>query len=178
MLKTKIFFYLGVLLLILFLIAILLPAVQRPTKCYRYYGSMGNLKCIGLALCTYAEDHNDVLPDNFKQIDFYLGPESKYILNSPLKPRDINVPSYIYISGHSFKDVKANSQGKYIIVYENPEYLTGYDFQKIIVTYLDGSVDRLKKEDFLSKLKATYEHLGKPMPEIKFKEQVPANVAR
>jgi hypothetical protein len=176
MLKTKIFFYLGVLLFILFLLAILLPALQRPRINYKYLGSLSNLKQLGMALCMYMEDHNDVFPDNLKQIDSYLGLSSKYVFNSPLKPRDINVPSYIYVSGHSFKDAKA--KGNYIIAYENPEYLTGYDLQKIIVTYMDGTVERLKKEDFLSKLKATYEHLGKPMPEIKFKEQVPANVAR
>ena len=44
---------------------------------------------------------------------------------------------------------------------------------KINTLFLDGHVERLEKERFLSLLKSTYEHLGKPMPEIKFKEQVP-----
>ena len=167
--KARVFYISGTILVLLFLLVILLPAVQGPTKCYRYYGSMSNLKQIGLALLTYAEDHNDVFPENLEQLEAYI--EMPDIFESPLKTQDFNGPSYIYISGHSFKDAK--SKEKYIIVYENPEYLTGYEFQQIIVTYLDGYVDRFKKEDFLSKLKATYEHLGKPMPEIKFKERLP-----
>ena len=54
-------------------------------------------------------------------------------------------------------------------VYENPEYLTGYEIEKINIVYLDGYVERLEKEDFISKLRETYNHLEKEMPEIKFK---------
>ena len=114
----------------------------------------------------YAEDHNDIFPENAEQLEAFV--KMPHIFNSPLKPRDFNGPSYIYVSGHSFEDVK--SKQKYIIVYENPEYLSGYEREQINVLYLYGYVERFKKEDFLSKLKATYEHLGKPMPELKFKE--------
>jgi hypothetical protein len=166
--KGKVFLVAGITILILFLL-IVLPALTRVRINYHYVHSLSNLKWIGLGFLMYAEDHNDAFPDNLELLKEYI--KDPDVFESRLKPKDFNGPSYIYISGHSYKDTK--SKEKYIIVYENPEYLTGYDFEQVNVVYLDGNVERLKKEDFLSKLRKTYEHLGKPMPEIKFKEQLP-----
>ena len=154
----------GIVIIALFLIV--LPSLSKPKVTPKYMSSLVNLRQMGVGLWMYAEDYNDVFPDNIEQLKSY----SKYPDNfeSHLKPQDFNGPSYVYISGHSFKDAEAKK--KYIIAYENPQYLTGYNHEQISVLYLEGYVERLKKEDFLSKLQKTYEYLGKPIPEIKFKE--------
>ncbi len=175
--KSRILLIYGITILILLLLFVL-PALQR--KRYGpipYITSMSNLKEIGIALRMYAEDNNDVFPDDLKQIYTYIMPSNKYIFDSPPKPGDFNNPSYIYISGQMMNVRKSEAIG-YILAYENPEYCSEYlDDNNVpfIVLFLDGTVKRMKKDKFLSSLKATYEHLGKPMPEIKFKEQVPVN---
>ena len=170
----KIFFAFGI-VFIIFIFVVFIQILTKPQIHYTYEYSLINLRQIGIYLWIYAQDHNDVFPENLKQIEVYADKvrADLYadIIESPLKPRDFNGPSYIYVSGHSFEDAK--SKKKYIIAYENPEYLTGYNLEKINVLYLEGYVDRLKKEDFITKLKAAYEHIGREMPEIKFKEELP-----
>ena len=152
-----------------------MPFFNKTRTINEYVPSMANLRQIGLALWMYAEDNNDVFPENLEQTEKYAQSPGIHslplpeIYSSPLRPVDFNGPSYIYISGHSFQDAKA--QVKCIIVYENPEYLSGYEKEMIPVLYLEGSTVILEKEKFLSELKKTYEHLGKPVPEIKFKEK-------
>ena len=87
----------------------------------------------------------------------YYG-ESK-ILESPLKPAGFEGPSYIYIKGHS---PKAGSPARKIVVYENPEYCR----DKINALFLDGHVEAMQRDRFLKALEATYEGLGREMPEI------------
>jgi len=83
-------------------------------------------------------------------------------------------PEYYIVSGDkstlTLRPVFGEYYKPYIIAYENPEYFSDYENEIIIVLYLAGYAKRLEKEDFLFELKKTYEHIGKPMPEIKFKE--------
>ncbi len=53
-----------------------------------------------------------------------------------------------------------------IVAYENPAFLS----EGTNVLFLDCHVEWMKPDDFLRELKATYERLGKEMPEVKFKE--------
>ena len=52
-----------------------------------------------------------------------------------------------------------------IVLYENPEFCT----DQIDVLFADGHVEAMKPEAFRRELKATYERLGKEMPEVRFK---------
>jgi len=164
--KIKVLFLVIIIVAVFFTV---LSAFQRNRiENPRYIKSWGNLRQMGIGLWMYAEDNNDAFPKNLEQTEEYYGSSKDHILTSPLKPRDFDGPSYIYVSGHSFQDAQAKE--KYIIVYENPEYLSGYEQEQVNVLYLEGYAVRLKKEKFLSELEKTYEHLGKPMPEIKFED--------
>jgi prepilin-type processing-associated H-X9-DG protein len=52
-----------------------------------------------------------------------------------------------------------------IVAYENPQFRA----DGVNVLFLDGHVESMKPDAFRQELKETYERLGKPMPEIKFK---------
>jgi prepilin-type processing-associated H-X9-DG protein len=119
---------------------------------------MSHLKQIGLALVSYAEEHQGNLPADLEQTKLYLG--GSEALNSPRKPKDFDGPSYIYVAGQTTKMDSHN-----VVAYENPGFCT----DRINVLFLDGHVEAMKPQAFRDVLKATYERLGKPMPEIKFK---------
>ena len=53
-----------------------------------------------------------------------------------------------------------------IIAYENPEFCD----DGVNVVYLDGHVTFVRPEQFTEDLEQTYQRLGKPSPEIKFKD--------
>ncbi|MHC4324286.1 MAG: hypothetical protein ACYSUX_08440 [Planctomycetota bacterium] len=140
---------------------ILMPALARARQQARYTASMSNLKQLGLAVIIYADDHDGKLPDSFEQIeDYHKAPE---LLISPLKPKNFDGPSYIYVKGHS---MKAESPARQIVIYENP----GYCQDTIIAVFVDGHVERMQRGRFLETLEATYKQLGREMPEIKFKD--------
>ena len=139
---------------------VLMPALARARQQARYTVSITNLKQLGLAVIMYADEHDGKLPDSFEQAKEYYK-ESK-ILESPLKPKDFAGPSYIYVSGHT---MKAESPARQIVAYENP----GYCQDMINALFLDGHVEKMKKDRFLETLEATYKQLGRDMPEIKFK---------
>jgi prepilin-type processing-associated H-X9-DG protein len=143
--------------------AVALPAMSRARGQAQRVASMSNLKQLSLASIMYAQDNNEQFAANIEQLDKYLGNNSKKVLESPLKPANFNGPSYIYVPGHSSKD---KNPASIILIYENPQYCT----DKINVAFLDGHVESLTRNNFLEKLKGTYEQLGKPMPEIKFKD--------
>jgi prepilin-type processing-associated H-X9-DG protein len=136
-----------------------LPATRQQAM---QITSMNNLKQLVLASVIYADENNGKFAENFDQLDKYIN--NKKVLDSPLKPANFSGPSYIYVSGHTMKD---KNPASIILIYENPEYCA----DKINTAFLDGHVESLTRNDFLGKLKTTYEHLGRPMPEIKFKGQ-------
>jgi prepilin-type processing-associated H-X9-DG protein len=149
---------------------IMMPALARAREQARQAVSMSNLRQLGLAIIMYADDHDGKLPDNLEQAkDYYK--DSK-VLESPLKPKDFDGPSYIYIPGHKVSDqspprhkTRDQSPATKIVIYENPAYLK----DEVNVVFLDGHVEKMQKESFLNALKATYKQLGREMPEIKFK---------
>ena len=107
----------------------------------------------------YADENEGKLPERIEQAHDYYN-DSK-ILDSPLKPGGFDGPSYIYVKGHS---LSVESAARQIVVYENPEYLP----DEINVLFLDGHVERMKRDRFIETLEATYKQLGREMPEIKF----------
>jgi prepilin-type processing-associated H-X9-DG protein len=140
---------------------IMMPALARSRQQAKQVASMAHLKQLGLAAVMYADDHNGKLPDNFEQAKEYY--RDSRILESPLKPKDFDGPSYIYVSGHS---MKAESPAVQIVAYENPQYCQ----DTVNALFLDGHVERMPRDRFLETLKATYKQLSREMPEIKFKE--------
>ena len=121
---------------------------------------MSNLKQLGLAVIMYADEHDGKLPENIEQAKQYY--QDSKVLESPLKPKNFDGPSYIYVNGHS---MKAESPARQIIIYENPGYCQG----TINALFLDGHVERMQRNRFLETLEVTYKQLGREMPEIKFK---------
>lgn len=121
-----------------------------------------NLKQIAMACNIYAHDNNGKLPSNLQELieKAELSPQT---LESPLKPKGFEGPSYIYIAGQSVNTKKA---GDFIVVYENPEFCD----DTVIALLLDYQVTTLKPDEFLRKLEATYKRLGKKMPDTKFKD--------
>ena len=115
--KTRAFLVLGTILIVYI---ILFPFTKShehiPQKCIH---SMSNLRRIAIFLLMYAQENDNLLPENIEQVEEYN--KMSDVFKSPLKPIDFNGPSYIYVSGHTLiKGEKLNP--KYIFVYENPEY--------------------------------------------------------
>ena len=135
-----------------------LPALAKARDQARNAASMSNLKQIGLGLHMYGKDHQDNLPADLEQAKSYWG--NARVLESPRKPKDSAGPSYIYIPGQSLSMNPGN-----MVAYENPEFSA----DSLNVLFLDGHVERMKPDAFRRELKETYERLGKPMPEVKFK---------
>jgi prepilin-type processing-associated H-X9-DG protein len=136
----------------------LMPAMGKARDTAKRTVSLSNLRQIGIAGIMYASDHKGNYPESLQDLvkEKYL-PEP--VLKSPLNTRP-DVPSYIYIAGH-----KADSKPNYVLAYENPEYLS----EGTNVLYVDGHVQWMKPEEFKAALAETYQRLGKPVPEVKFK---------
>ncbi len=138
---------------------ILMPALAKTREVAYRKTSQANLQGIGKACLLYANDNGDKLPPDLQALvkEVELSPKS---LESKRKPKDFNGPSYIYIPGQTVSMYPGN-----IVAYENPEFCT----DGVNVLFLDSHVEFMKPEAFRQELKGTYERLGKPMPEIKFK---------
>lgn len=121
-----------------------------------------NLSAIGKACLLYANDQADKLPPDLQTL-VKEGNLPPTLLESKRKPKDFNGPSYVYIPGQSLSMYPGN-----IVAYENPEFSA----EGIDVLFLDRHVEFMKVEAFRRELKETYERLGKPMPEVKFKDEV------
>jgi prepilin-type processing-associated H-X9-DG protein len=140
---------------------ILMPALARTRELAYRKTSEANLSGIGKACLIYANDHEDKLPPDLQTLvkEVELSPKA---LESKRKPKDFNGPSYIYIPGQSVSMQPGN-----IVVYENPEFCA----DGVNVLFLDTHVEFMKPDAFRRELKETYERLGKPAPEIKFKNE-------
>ncbi len=139
---------------------IAMPALARTRQLAFRMTSGTNLSGIGKACLIYANDHDDRFPPNLEALvqEVELSPKS---LESKLKPKDFDGPSYIYIAGQTMMMSPAN-----IVVYENPEFCQ----EGVNVLFLDSHVEFMKPDAFRQRLQATYERLGREMPEIKFKD--------
>jgi len=132
---------------------------QRPRIGANQASAM-KLRGIGKACLIYANDYEDKFPPNLRELveKVELLPKT---LESPLKPKDFDGPSYIYIPGQTVKMDPDN-----VVVYENPEFCS----DMINVLFIDTHVEAMKPEAFLQKLEETYKRLGREMPAIKFKD--------
>ncbi len=95
-----------------------------------------------------------------EDIESYLNSPS--VLESPRKPDDFDGPSYIYIAGQTMTMSPAN-----VLAYENPEFC----YDKITVLFLDGHVESMSRDAFIEVVEATYERLGRPVPQIDDEEE-------
>ncbi len=143
-------------------LGVMMPALARTRNQAKRVVSMNNLKQLVLATIMYADDNDGSFPENFEQIKKYTN--SSKVFESPVKPKNFNDPSYIYVQGHSTKTGTSPANG--IIIYENPEYCD----DKVNVAFLDGHVESMQRDRFLKTLEETYQRLGREMPEIKFKD--------
>jgi len=123
--------------------------------------SLSNLHQIGLMLKFYSDDHQGKLPSTLEELRPYYFFDGK-LPESPRKPKGFVGPDYIYIR-HETPNIKGAA--RYIVIHENPEFCT----DKIGVLFLDYHDRAMSQEEFLKALEETYEHLGKAMPEIRFK---------
>jgi len=142
-------------------VAVLMPALARTRQLAQRMTSAQNLSGIGKACLIYANDHDDKLPPDLQALvtDAELSPKA---LESKLKPKGFSGPSYIYIAGQTTEMYPGN-----IVAYENPEFCR----EGLNVLFLDSHVEFMKPDEFRQELEATYKKLGRPMPEIQFKDE-------
>jgi general secretion pathway protein G len=140
---------------------VLMPALARTRQLAFRMTSGTNLSVIGKACLLYAVDHDDKMPPDLQTLakETDLAPK---VLESKRKPRDFAGPSYIYIPGQTTSMNERN-----VLAYEDPAYCT----EGVNVLFLDSHVEFLKPDAFRQALKATYERLGRKMPDIKFKDE-------
>lgn len=141
--------------------AVAMPAFARSREQAQRAASMSNLRQLALSVVMYADDHDGEFPDDLDQAKPYYG--GTQVLQSPRKPKSFTGPSYIYVPGHSTSDPSAS---KSVVLYENPAFCE----DTIVVAFLDGHVEAMKPDAFRQALEATYERLGRDMPEITFKD--------
>jgi prepilin-type processing-associated H-X9-DG protein len=140
---------------------VLMPALARVRQLAFRMTSGTNLSGIGGACHFYAANHDDKMPPDLQTLvkEAALAPKA---LESKRKPRDFAGPSYVYIPGQTTAMNERN-----VLAYEDPAYCT----EGVNVLFLDGHVEFMKPDAFRQALKATYERLGRKMPEIKFKDE-------
>ena len=140
--------------------AVLMPALARTRGLSHRVVSGSNLSGIGKTFAIYANDDDEGrYPPNLEklvELDYITAKQ----LESPLKPRGFDGPSYIYISGHTAASHPGN-----IVAYDNPQFCD----EGVNVLFVDGHVKWMEPEEFVRELKETYKRLGKEMPEIRFK---------
>jgi hypothetical protein len=140
---------------------ILMPALARARELAGRVVSGTNLSQIGKACLVYAnDDPAGKYPPDLETLvaKDYLPAK---ILESKLKPKDFEGPSYIYIAGQTAAMHPGN-----IVVYENPAYC----YDGVNAVFVDTHVEWMKQEYFVAELKETYQRLGREMPDIKFKQ--------
>jgi len=139
--------------------AVLMPALARGRQKAYVMTSATNLSCIGKACLIYANDYDDKLPPDLQTLvtEAELSPMA---LESKRKPKGFDGPSYIYVAGQTAEMYPGN-----IVAYENPAFCQ----DNINVLFLDSHVELMKPDAFRHELEATYEKLGRQMPEIRFK---------
>ena len=140
---------------------VLMPALSRTRQLAFRMTSGTNLASIGKACLIYANDHDDKLPPDLETLvtEAELPPQC---LESKRKPVDFDGPSYVYIPGQTAAMYPGN-----IVAYEDPRYCT----EGVNVLFLDSHVEFMKPDQFRKELKATYERLGREMPEVRFKDE-------
>ena len=140
-------------------LGVLMPALTRVRQTAFRMVTATNMSAIGKAMLIYANDYDDKFPPNLQVLAKLYDLDAR-VFESKRKPAGFTGPTYIYIAGQTTSDPPGD-----ILVYENPAYLT----DGINVLFLDSHVQVMSKASFLEALKATYQRLNRPMPEVKFK---------
>lgn len=138
---------------------VLMPALARVRQLSFRMTSGTNLSGIGKACLIFANDHGDKMPPDLQALvkEVELSPQA---LESKLKPKDSDGPSYIYIAGQNVSMHPGN-----IVAYDNPEFC----IDGVNVLFLDSHVEFVKPQEFRRRLAETCKRLGREIPEIKFK---------
>ena len=137
------------------------PALGRAREQAKRAVSLNNLKQIALACIMYADEHKGKFAPDLQQLyPYHRNPK---ILESPLKPKGFDGPSYIFVAGLTLRMRRPQS---IITAYENPAFCS----DRICAAFMDGHVEAMKPARFLQGLEETYKQLGREMPEIKFKD--------
>ncbi|MDH7600021.1 MAG: hypothetical protein QHH07_10385 [Sedimentisphaerales bacterium] len=145
-------------------LGVMMPAIFRARKRAPIASSAANLRSIALALIFHANEHDNRLPDTLEQAKDLFGSTfpSARPDESPRRPKDFAGPAYIYVPGHTLDSKQPH---ELVLLYENPEYCS----DGVIVAFLDENVEFMRPEAFMQALSTTYERLGRPMPQIRFK---------
>lgn len=138
--------------------AIVMPALSKTKQVAQRTVSATNLKSIGLASIVYANDHEGRYPSNLEDLIAEADLSAKSLEN-PRKLPGCEGPDYVLVQGLTNKAVVENM----VLAYENPACV-GDD--KVNVLYADGHVAVESQEALKLNLQKTYEHLGKPMPDV------------
>ncbi|MHC4528032.1 MAG: hypothetical protein ACYS29_09160, partial [Planctomycetota bacterium] len=146
--------------------AILMPALARARELAGRVVSGTNLSQIGKTCLVYANDDPEGrFPPDLETLvvkDYFPAK----ILESKLKPKGFEGPSYIYIAGQTAATYPGNIVAYENVAYEDPAYC----YEGVNVLFVDTHVQWMKPEQFMAELEATYKRLGREMPQIKFKQ--------
>ena len=142
--------------------AVMMPALNKAKQQAKWIVSVSNLKDIGIASMVYESDNQGKMPPNLEVLVNQAGLRAG-ALQSKLRPDNFEGPSYIYVPGQA-----AGSDAANVLAYENPAYLC----DTTVVLFIDGHVEKMKRKHFIMELKATYQRLGKEMPEVRFKKDI------
>ncbi|MHC4755906.1 MAG: hypothetical protein ACYTBP_12260 [Planctomycetota bacterium] len=142
-------------------LSIAMTALAQVRQAALRTSSAAHLFSIGKAMLAYSADYEGVFPPNL-EILAEKGYIDREMLESKRKPRGFDGPSFIYITGQSGSMSPQN-----VIVYENPQFCSK---DKIAVLFVDCHVQAMDKKEFLEELKATYNRLGREMPEIRYQD--------
>jgi len=141
---------------------ILMPALARVRQLSFRMTSGTNLVGIGRACRFYAADHGGKLPPDLQTLITEADLPAK-CLESKLKPKDFAGPSYIYIPGQDTSMSPDN-----VLAYENPAYC----IEGVNMLFLDGQARSIRREGVRLVLEETYKRLNRPMPDIRFRDEV------
>jgi hypothetical protein len=130
---------------------VMLPSLFRARELAKRAVSRANLRGIGQACYIYANDHNEQFPES---LDALLEAGILIGEKSLLSPRH-DGRAYVYIAGQSPNDDIRN-----VLAYER---FVGDEGTAVL--YLDGHVEWLSEWEARDEIRATYERLGREVPE-------------
>ena len=140
--------------------AIALPSLARARELSKRTVSMANLRGIGVACATYANENNYKLPPDLETLIEENAISPKQLI-SPLETDPSAKSSYVYLAGQTGDDDPAN-----VLAYEK---LENYDDEGTNVLFLDYHVEWMKKDAFEKALEETKARIArlKGAPETK-----------
>jgi len=136
------------------LMAILLPSLARARELSKRTVSAANLKGIGIAMYTYANEHDDKLPPDFKTL-VDAGTITPKTLISPNDASGAEC-SYIYIAGQTL-----NGDPRNVLAYEKPDINGG---EGSSVLFADSHVEFLTPSSLEKALAETKKRLEQKKP--------------